>query len=65
MRDMGAPVMNLSVIGDSLAALGDAHATMGIRPPVISYNQHSQKVHITDQSLLFFRRYGFPKWPWP
>ena len=65
MRDMGAPAMNLSVIGDSLAALGDAHATMGIRPPVISYNQHSRKVHITDQSLLFFRRYGFPKWPWP
>jgi hypothetical protein len=37
---------------------------MAIRPPVVTYDPHAHKVHLADQSLLFFRRYGAPRWPW-
>jgi hypothetical protein len=60
-------------VGNSLAtgeatslagSLLDAQARMAIRPPVLEYNPHSGRVYVADRSLLFFRRYGTPRWPW-
>jgi hypothetical protein len=51
-------------ICELLESLAQAQTTMGIRPPVLAYNQHARKVYVTDRALLFFRRYGSPRWPW-
>jgi hypothetical protein len=47
-----------------LEQLGQMHALMSMRPPVFSYNTHSRRIYLMDQSLIFFRKYGNPVWPW-
>lgn len=47
-----------------MESLAEAQSAMSIRPPVLVYNQHAGKVYVADRSLLFFRRYGSPRWPW-
>jgi hypothetical protein len=47
-----------------LEQLGQMHASMSVRPPVFSYNTHSRRICLADPSLLFFRKYGSPRWPW-
>lgn len=55
---------HLQALCELLESLAEAQAAMGIRPPVLAYNQHARKVYVADRSLLFFRRYGSPRWPW-
>jgi hypothetical protein len=62
--DIGHRSLDSATAQNFLSGLGDVHAAMGMRPPVISYNEYLRKLYLTDQSLLFFRRYGSPKWPW-
>ena len=50
-------------LSDVMESLAEAQTTMGIRPPVLAYNQHAHKVYLIDRSLLFYRRYGSPRWP--
>jgi hypothetical protein len=51
-------------LGSILENLASAQSTMGIHPPVLAYNRHTQKVCVTDRSLFFCRRYGSLDWPW-
>jgi hypothetical protein len=57
-----APQSTLSVLDDMLKSLAGAQAVMGIHPPVLTYNSHTQKIHVTDRALLFYRRYGASTW---
>ena len=64
VNEMTGGQVGLPKVGDFLIALDKIHAAMAIQPPVLSYNQYLNKLYLADQSLLFFRKYGSPKWPW-
>ncbi|GAA1854982.1 hypothetical protein [Asanoa iriomotensis] len=48
----------------ALARIDRLQAKMEIKPIVLTYNSHSQRVFVVDRSFLFFRKYGDPRWPW-
>ena len=64
MNELTGGQLSAGKVDNFLAAVDEIHAAMGIQPPVLSYNQHLNKLYLADQSLLFFRKYGSPKWPW-
>jgi hypothetical protein len=64
MHTAGGHPHHLQALCRLLENLAEAQSAMGIRPPVLAYNQHAGKVYVADRSLLFFRRYGSPRWPW-
>ena len=35
-----------------------------VSPLVFSYNEKTRYLHLVDRELLFFRKYGYPNWPW-
>lgn len=53
-----------SDLSSALNHIGKLQASTGIRPLVFSYNQNTRKISLVDRQLLFFRKYGSPKWPW-
>jgi hypothetical protein len=63
MQATGVQPPNPQALNDMMESLAEAQITMGIRPLVLSYNQHAHRVYVIDRSLLFFRRYGSPRWP--
>ena len=63
MQASGVHPPNPHALSDVMESLAEAQTTMGICPPVLSYNQHAHKVYVIDRSLLFYRRYGSPHWP--
>lgn len=63
MQESGTHPPSPRALNDVMESLAEAQTTMGIRPPVLAYNQLAHKVYVTDRSLLFFRRYGSPRWP--
>jgi hypothetical protein len=64
MVKLGHPRARATAVGDLLECLTETQAAMAVRPPVVTYNAHAGKAYLADQSLLFFRRYGAPRWPW-
>ena len=64
LRCLGATQKVVNSIDAVLADMAETQAAMAIRPPVFSYNQHTQEIALSDRSLLFFRKYGKPRWPW-
>jgi hypothetical protein len=37
---------------------------IGVHPQVLTYNRDRRRLFLADRSLLFYRRYGSPRWPW-
>jgi len=63
MRASGKHPPHPHGLTEVMESLAEAQTTMGIRPPVLAYNQQAHRVYVTDRSLLFFRRYGSLRWP--
>jgi hypothetical protein len=47
-----------------LSGLELFQSAIEISPLVLTFNRHSHAVSLVDRRLLFFRRYGNPRWPW-
>lgn len=60
----GAVALSARAIDEVLESLAAVQSAIGIHPPVLTYSRYAHKVYVTDRSLLFFRRYGSPQWPW-
>lgn len=54
--------ISMTGLDEMMKSLADAQASMGIHPPVVAYNSHTQKLSVTDRSLLFYRRCCSPSW---
>jgi hypothetical protein len=53
-----------SVLQEALEQVPAMQARIAISPPVMIYSRYGQQVFLADQSFLFYRRYGDPRWPW-
>jgi hypothetical protein len=47
-----------------LSGLERFQSAIEISPLVLTFNRHAHTVSLVDRRLLFFRRYGLPRWPW-
>ena len=63
MRETGVQPPSPQALNNMMESLAEAQIAMGIRPLVLSYNQYAHRVYVIDRALLFFRRYGSPRWP--
>ncbi len=53
-----------SLLQEVLEQVPAMQAKIAISPPVMIYNRYGRQVFLADQSFLFYRRYGDPRWPW-
>lgn len=63
VRDIADGVRS-SDLTSALKNLDRLQVQRKIRPLVLSYNETIRRVFLVDRELLFFRRYGTPRWPW-
>lgn len=64
MSSDGGPSVDPAEMQQALEQVPAMQAKIAISPPVMIYNQYSQRVFLADRSFLFCRRYGNPRWPW-
>lgn len=58
------PQVRLSDLSAALNRLDKLQADRRILPLILSYNPDSRKIQLVDRELLFYRKYGNPKWSW-
>jgi hypothetical protein len=51
-------------LSEALKRLIGLQHRASVRPVVLTYAQDTRVVSVADRSLLFFRKYGNPTWPW-
>jgi hypothetical protein len=44
--------------------LGPRQSEKAIYPVIATYNIVNRTLHLADRELLFYRKYGGPRWPW-
>ncbi|MBN4001965.1 hypothetical protein [Nostoc sp. LPT] len=58
------PQVRLSDLSAALNRLDKLQADRSISPLILSFNPDSRKVQLVDRELLFYRKYGNPRWSW-
>ncbi len=48
----------------AMAHMVEMQGELALSPPVLMYNRYTKQMVLADRSLLFFRRYCRPRWPW-
>ncbi|MEH1830878.1 MAG: hypothetical protein V7L29_02045 [Nostoc sp.] len=56
------PQVRLSDLSAALNRLDKLQADRSISPLILSFNPDSRKVQLVDRELLFYRKYGNPRW---
>jgi len=51
-------------VRDALLRIDRLQAEKSINPIIATYNPVTGILHLADRELLFYRKYGGPKWPW-
>lgn len=51
-------------IRDALSKIDRLQTEKNINPIIATYNSETKMLHLADRELLFYRKYGGPKWPW-
>ncbi len=49
---------------ERLLELSSKQADVGVFPPVLAFDQVSNRIFLVDRAFLFYRRFGSPVWPW-
>jgi hypothetical protein len=51
-------------VRESLQRIDKLQTEKAIYPIIATYNLVSRTLHLADRELLFYRKYGGPRWPW-
>jgi hypothetical protein len=51
-------------VRESLQRIDRLQSEKAIYPIIATYNMVSRTLHLADRELLFYRKYGGPRWPW-
>jgi hypothetical protein len=55
---------NRKSIREALLKIDRLQNEKNINPIIATYNPVTKMFHLADRELLFYRKYGGPKWPW-
>lgn len=58
------PTIQKAKLHDALTRIDRLQNEKNIYPIIASYDQLNRMVNLIDRELLFYRKYGGPKWPW-
>lgn len=56
--------VNRKSIREALLKIDRLQNEKNINPIIATYNPVTKMFHLADRELLFYRKYGGPKWPW-
>src|SRR6266540_522221 len=51
-------------VRDALQRIDKLQSEKAIYPTIATFNMVSRTLHLADRELLFYRKYGGPRWPW-
>jgi hypothetical protein len=53
-----------SALREKLLKISEVQSEVEIQPPVLAWDQPSNRLFLVDRAFLYYRLYGTPSWPW-